>query len=104
MAAQTPKAEALRSATARRQRAAALAWKLSDSPEWLTEKAYREQIHPKLATCTVSAIASVLEISIPYATDIRAGKRVPHPRHWQALALMAGTRMNCSPKFSLAKT
>ncbi|MGB6484859.1 MAG: CRISPR-associated endonuclease Cas1 [Candidatus Acidiferrales bacterium] len=85
-----PKAEARRAATMRRQEAAKQAWKSSDLPEWLTGKAYREQIQPKLVTFTVSAIASALGISKPYATDIRAGKRVPHPRHWQTLALLVG--------------
>jgi len=77
-----PKAEARRAATMRRQEAAKRAWRPSDLPEWLTEKCYREKIQPRLATFTVSAIASALEVSKPYATDIRAGKRVPHPRHW----------------------
>ncbi|MHB8486652.1 MAG: CRISPR-associated endonuclease Cas1 [Candidatus Acidiferrales bacterium] len=85
MAAQTPKAEALRSETARRQMAAKLAWNPSDLPAWLTEEVYHEKIQPKLATVTVSAIASALGVSKPYATDIRAGKRVPHPRHWLTL-------------------
>jgi hypothetical protein len=57
--------------------------------EWLTEKVYRDQIQPKLATFTVTAIASALGISKPYATDIRAGKRVPHRRHWEKLARLA---------------
>jgi hypothetical protein len=56
----------------------------------LTEETYREKIQPKLATFTVSAIASALGISKPYATDIRAGKRVPHPRHWDALSPLEG--------------
>ncbi len=85
IATHTPKAEARRAATMRRQEAAKQAWKPSDLPEWLTEKVYREKIQPKLATFTVSSIASALGISKPYATDIRAGKRVPHPRHWLAL-------------------
>ncbi|MGB7228802.1 MAG: CRISPR-associated endonuclease Cas1, partial [Candidatus Acidiferrales bacterium] len=89
MAAQAPKAEALRSETARRQMAAKLAWNPSDLPEWLTEKVYREKIQPRLATFTVSAIASALEVSKPYATDVRAGKRVPHPRHWESLARLS---------------
>jgi hypothetical protein len=25
----------------------------------------------------------------PYAADIRAGRRRPHPRHWEALAKLA---------------
>ena len=28
--------------------------------------------------------------SIPYASAIRSGRRVPHPRHWQALAQLVG--------------
>jgi len=85
IATHTPKAEARRAATMRRQEVAKRTWKSSDLPEWLNEKVYREKIQPKLATFTVSAITSALEISKPYATDIRAGKRVPHRRHWMTL-------------------
>lgn len=85
-----PKAEARRAATMRRQEAAKRAWKQSDLPEWLTEKVYREQIRPRLATVTVRTLMEALEISKPYATDIRNGKRVPHPRHWFALAKRVG--------------
>jgi len=88
IATHTPNAEARRGATIRRQEAAKQAWKPSDLPEWLTGKVYREQIQPKLATFTASAIASALEISKPYATDIRAGRRTPHPRHWLTLAAL----------------
>lgn len=86
IATHTPKAETRRAATMRRQEAAKQAWKSSDLPDWLTEEVYREKIQPRLPTVTVSAIASALQISKPYATDIRSGKRVPHPRHWQVLA------------------
>ena len=51
----------LRAATMRRQEAAKQAWKSSDLPEWLTEKFYGEKIQPRLATLTVSAIASAFE-------------------------------------------
>lgn len=94
VATHTPKAEALRTATMRRQEAAKRSWKSSDLPEWLDEEVYREQIQPKLATFAVSTIASALEISKPYATDIRRGKRVPHPRHWHALAQVVGVAPN----------
>lgn len=90
MAARTPKAEALRAETARRQMAAKLAWNPSDLPAWLTEKVYHERIQPKLVPLTVPAIARVLGVSKPYATDVRAGKRVPHPRHWMKLANLIG--------------
>jgi len=84
------KAEALRAATMRRQEMAKRAWRSSDLPEWLNEKVYREQIQPRLGGITVSAIASVLSVSEPYATNIRSGKRVPHPRHWEKLARLIG--------------
>lgn len=80
-----PKAEALRSETARRQMAAKLAWNPSDLRKWLTEKAYREKIQPRLAGIRVKTIAEALQISVPYATEIGRKKRVPHPRHWPAL-------------------
>jgi len=86
VATHTPKAEALRAATMRRQQAAKQAWNRSDLPEWLTENVYREKIMPELGSVTVRTIADTLGISKPYATDLRSGKRVPHPRHWQALA------------------
>jgi len=90
MATQTPKAQARRSETMQRQMAARLSWNPADLPKWLTKKVYRENIQPKLAMCTVPSIASALEISHPYATDIRAGKRTPHPRHWAALTKLVG--------------
>ena len=90
VATHSPKAEALRAATMRRQEVAKREWKPSDLPEWLNEKVYCEKIQPQLVALTVAAIASALEISKPYATDIRAGKRVPHPRHWKTLALSIG--------------
>jgi len=86
VATHSPKAQALRATTMRRQEAAKKAWKPSDLPGWLTEKVYRQKIQPRLATFTVPAISSALGVSKPYATDIRSGKRVPHQRHWFRLA------------------
>ena len=85
-----PKAEARRAETMRRQMAAKLAWKQADLPNSLTVKVYREEIQPKLSTFAVPVIGSLIEVSKPYATDIRSGKRIPHPRHWQKLALLVG--------------
>jgi CRISPR-associated endonuclease Cas1 len=86
IATHTPRAEAKRSATRRRHATELAVWKPSDEPEWLTERVYRQTIQPRLSTHTIVAIASALGISEPYATDIRAGKRIPHPRHWHMLA------------------
>ena len=47
---------------------------------------YAERIQPKLLSVSSTVIATTVSVSIPYATDIRKGKRTPHPRHWQILA------------------
>jgi CRISPR-associated protein Cas1 len=84
------KAQALRSATQCRQAAAMKAWNPSDKPEWLDEKTYREKIQLRLAVITVPTIMSALAVSEPYATNIRAGRCIPHPRHWLTLARLVG--------------
>jgi hypothetical protein len=63
---------------------------LTDKPEWLDEKAYREGIQPRLASITVPTIMSAISVSEPYALRIRAGRCVPHRRHWLALAGLTG--------------
>jgi CRISPR-associated endonuclease Cas1 len=85
-----PIAQARRANAQRQQTVALKAWKPSDKPEWLDEKTYREKIQPRLARITVPAILSALEVSEPYASNIRTGWRVPHPRHWFKLAEMVG--------------
>jgi CRISPR-associated endonuclease Cas1 len=90
IATHTPEAEALRGTTQRRQAAALKKWSPSDLPNWLTEEAYRMQVQPALQGLTVSAIASALSVSLPYATDIRKGRRTPHPRHWKVMAQLVG--------------
>jgi hypothetical protein len=83
------KSQALRSATQRRQAAALKAWKSSDKPQWLDNKTYREKIQPRIRAITVPTIMSALAISEPYATNIRTGRCIPHPRHWLALSRLA---------------
>jgi CRISPR-associated endonuclease Cas1 len=90
IATHSPRAEARRAATQLRHAAARKAWRSSDNPDWLTEELYREKVQPLLARITVPNIATALGVSEPYATDIRAGKRVPHPRHWLRLAQLIG--------------
>lgn len=90
LATHSPKSEALRAATQRRHATELKGWRPSSNPNWLTENVYREKIQPLFSGLTVPAIAAALGISEPYATDIRAGKRIPHPRHWKKLAQLAG--------------
>jgi hypothetical protein len=62
------------------------AWNPSNQPGWLTEELYCEKIQPRLTGVTVPVISSALGVSEPYAALIRAGRYLPHPRHWEALA------------------
>jgi hypothetical protein len=62
----------------------------SDLRDWLNEEAYRTKVQPLLAGIMVPAIATALGISKRYATDVRAARRVPHPRHWVTLAKLVG--------------
>ena len=65
-------------------------WSPSSLPSWLNEKCFAKEIQPRLTTIKVREIAQTLQVSKPYAAFIRAGRRRPHPRHWQALAELVG--------------
>jgi len=90
IAAQSSTAKARRSETKRRHDLARSNWSPSTQPAWLTEDTYTKQIQPRLASATLSQIASAISVSIPYASDIRKGRRQPHPRHWKVLAELSG--------------
>jgi hypothetical protein len=94
VAAQSDEAQAFRAETQCRHAAARAGWKPSDLPTWLNEDFYAREIQPRLKGVALSALASALGISIPYAVDIRKGRRAPHPRHWKTLAELA----NVAPK------
>jgi hypothetical protein len=83
-------AEALRAETQRWQIAARKAWNPKDKPNWLNEEAYKRKVQPHLRNLTIVTIMKALKISEPYATNIRAGRNQPHPRHWLALAELVG--------------
>jgi CRISPR-associated endonuclease Cas1 len=83
-------AQSRRAATQRKNVAAAKNWDVASLPTWLNEDFYRVKIVPLLATVTRSSIASLLGVSLPYAANVRNGKRIPHPRHWVKLAKLAG--------------
>jgi len=85
-----PEAQARRAETQRRQNAALRTWDPAAHPAWLDEAAYREKIQPCLASVSVPKMMAALEISEPYALQIRAARRIPHRRHWLALATLIG--------------
>jgi len=49
-------------------------------PEW-----FKCEILPGLSSVTLSRIARETGMSVSTASKIRAGRRMPHPRHWEAL-------------------
>jgi CRISPR-associated endonuclease Cas1 len=94
VAAQSPQAQVRRAASKRRHDIAQRAWQPSSQPAWLTNEIYVQKIQPRLTGVAYSAIAFALGVSEPYAADIRAGRRRPHPRHLQALAQLVGVSDN----------
>jgi CRISPR-associated endonuclease Cas1 len=85
-------AEARRSVTQARQAQALRNWHPSDLPTWLDEDCYRREILPRLSKFTVKEIRLAIDVSHPYATLIRRGVSIPHPRHWLPLAELTGHR------------
>ncbi|SPE32801.1 hypothetical protein SBA2_700002 [Acidobacteriia bacterium SbA2] len=69
-------------------------WDLSSLPSWLSEECYVQRIQPRLKAIKVREISEALHVSKPYAAQIRAGRRCPHPRHWEALAGLAEITAN----------
>jgi len=88
--AQGPESLAKRSLTQRQHKQAIQNWKSSDLPGWLTRDLYLKQVQPALVSVAKSRIGSALGVSEPYSSDIRAGKRIPHQRHWLVLAQLVG--------------
>lgn len=72
--------------TKRRHDLARKQWFPDSLPAWITEEVYDKQIQPQLRAASMSQIAEAIGVSIAYASDIRKGKRRPHPRHWHTLA------------------
>ena len=89
LTANSPEAQAKRRSTQRRNHESRRSWDQSSQPSWLTEQFFSERIQPVLAQTSGRAIARTIGVSYMYGTRIRRGYR-PHPRHWQALASLAG--------------
>jgi CRISPR/Cas system-associated endonuclease Cas1 len=92
IAALSPDARKKHSETQHQHEAAKRAWRSARTPVWPNENEYVRDIQPRLASVTISKISLTLGVCESYAADIRAGRYRPHPRHWQALAELAGTR------------
>jgi hypothetical protein len=86
----SPEAENRRAESARRSAIAQWHWDPSTLPAWLTQETYVNTIHPLLARVPVTVIVSAVGVSRSTAAEFRRGRRIPHPRHWLALAELAG--------------
>lgn len=83
--AHSPEARAKQPQTEHHRRKIQAAWSPENQPNWLTEAVYWTKVQPALAAFSNSTIASAIGISRCSASQIKAGKLRPHPRHWLAL-------------------
>jgi hypothetical protein len=79
-----------RAESQRRQHVAAKGWDPASHPAWLTEEAYRQKVQPLLRGITTSRVATALTA---YASEIKKGRKLPHPRHWVNLAELVGSQV-----------
>ncbi|HWZ96864.1 MAG TPA: CRISPR-associated endonuclease Cas1 [Candidatus Dormibacteraeota bacterium] len=92
LAAHSAEAERKRAASRRMHLAAQKNWDSSLLPAWLDINAYKQGVQPRLSRLTVPAIRKALGVSKGYATNVRSGRKVPHQRHWLALAQLTQLR------------
>jgi len=90
VAAQSSEAQAKRSQNRRLNAELQKSWNPTLQPAWLTQNTYQYRIQPALKSVSCSLIVRTLNVSESYAGDIRAGRKLPHPRHWQTLSKMVG--------------
>ena len=77
-------ANALRGRKISDVRAKQLAWD-AVHPRGASVAVYRREILPRLKQAPVTAIIRASGMSKAYCSAVRAGRRVPHPVHWEAL-------------------
>jgi hypothetical protein len=68
------------------QRRRSRQWKRENPNDGGHDRAwFLREVMPRLDDVPLSAIASVTGLSLAACSRYRAGSRVPHPRHWDAL-------------------
>jgi CRISPR-associated protein Cas1 len=71
-----------------RQNLASAAWS-RENPARPRVEVFVEQIFPTLQSVGLREMADATGLSMDYCSKIRRGLKVPHPRHWMQLALLA---------------
>lgn len=88
-------------AATNRKRSEAIVEQSRRSREWKRENPDRaghdrawflREVAPKLDDVPLNAIARVTGLSLAACSRHRAGTRVPHPRHWEALRSLVESR------------
>jgi CRISPR-associated endonuclease Cas1 len=82
--------KARRQSTAKMNREIA-AWE-ADNPMPTDATQYERDIAPLLQELDARTVADATGLSMIYCRQIRAGTRVPHPRHWEALSTLGQNR------------
>ena len=59
-------------------------------PEQRDEGWFKREIVPRLNTFSLKEIGNATGLSLAVCSRIRAGAKVPHPRHWDALLALVG--------------
>lgn len=78
----------MRAQTVSRQNLASRAWS-RENPERPSDEVFVEQILTGLQSVRLREMVRVTGLSLDYCSKIRRGQKVPHPRHWSALAELA---------------
>jgi hypothetical protein len=73
------------------QRTAEITYDATDHPA-IDPAWYGATVQPALAGFTLPVIAKATGVSTSAAAKWRAGRAIPHPRHWAALAELVGVR------------
>ena len=86
--AQTVEAKQRRRQSLLDMKAAEAAWNEAGSEPPFDETFLDGRVLPRLAGLPLSAIQRATGLSVAACSQLRSGKRRPHARHWQALALL----------------
>ncbi len=65
------------------------AWGATHSAESFSVADYRRDIAGRLQDVPIGRVREATGLSVIYCRQIRLGKRVPHPRHWESLRRVA---------------
>lgn len=82
-------AQSRRAETQRRNAEAVRQWNPQTLPSWLTAQVFVKRVVPALQHVRTAEVSRCLKSSESYAAQVRTGRRLPHARHWLALAGLA---------------